>query len=120
MTKEELAKAFQTDFKKTQGALSEVISHNRTLDSLLVQDLMEGDYNKLEEHIELSKLIMEGVKGFNELYKNTPAVISAIEKLSSAGNKDEKKVSLADIMGDIDDEDDDSDDSEKEVENKTK
>lgn len=81
MKKEELLKSFEADFKKSQGALVEVLSHNREIDALIVNDLMSGDYTRLEEHIEISKIIMDGVKGFNELYKNTPIVLDNVSKL---------------------------------------
>ncbi len=81
MNKEELIEAFQKDFKKSQGALEEVIEHNRRIDNILVEDLAQGDFKKLEEHIEITKLIVDGVKAFNDLYKNVPVVLSAIGEL---------------------------------------
>ena len=105
MTKEDLLKKFTEDFNKTRGALAEVLDHNRQIDGTLVQSLIEEDYERLEEHIEISKIITDGVKGFNELYKNTPAVLEAISKVKTDGDKDETPaLSLADLMAD-DDED---------------
>ena len=101
MTKEELIKKFTEDFNKTRGALTEIIDHNRKIDESLVYSLLEDDFGKLEEHIEISKIISDGVKGFNELYKNTPAVLEAINKLSDDQNKPKKKsVSIEDLMKD--------------------
>ncbi len=107
MTKEELLKKFTEDFNKTRGALAEVLDHNRKIDDSLVLSLLDDDFGKLEEHIEISKIITDGVKGFNELYKNTPAVLESIAKMDS--KKDDKKpsISLADILSE------DSEDSEK-------
>lgn len=100
MTKEELLKNFTEDFKNVKGALSEVLEHNRQIDATLVQDLMEGDFAKLEEHTEISKLIMDGVKGFNELYKTIPSTLESIEKLSGDENG-KGKVSLQDMMKEL-------------------
>ena len=102
MTKSELLKSFEDDFKKTQGALSEILDHNRAIDATLVEDLLQHDHNKLEEHIEISKIIMDGVKGFNDLYKNAPAVLESIDKLP---DEDKKKsgTSLEDVMKNLED-----------------
>ena len=101
MKKEELLQQFEEDFKKTQGALSEIIEHNRSIDNVLVEDLLQEDFKRLEEHIEISKLIMDGVKGFNELYKNTSSILDSINKLPDSDKK-ESKSSLESIMKDLD------------------
>jgi len=101
MTKDELLKSFEDDFKKTQGALSEILEHNRAIDATLVEDLLLHDHNKLEEHIEISKIIMDGVKGFNELYKNAPAVLESIDKLPE-DNKKKGAASLEEVMQNLD------------------
>lgn len=106
MTKDELLKQFTEDFKKTQGALAEVLEHNRAIDGTLVDDLILGDNRSINEHIEISKLIMEGVKGFNDLYKNTPAVLESISKMVDGEDSTKPKKSLVDIMNDMDDKDD--------------
>lgn len=104
MTKEELLEKFTEDFNKTRGALAEVLDHNRRIDGTLVQTLLQDDFGKLEEHIEISKIITDGVKGFNELYKNTPAVLEAISKITDeGGDKDKPAISLADMMKDDED-----------------
>jgi len=101
MTKEELLEQFTADFKKTRGALQEVLEHNRAIDDTLVEDLLLHDHNKLEEHIEISKIIMDGVKGFNDLYKNAPIVLDSISKITE--KKEEKsKVSIEDLMKNLD------------------
>ena len=103
MTKTELLESFEKDFKKTQGALSEILEHNRAIDGTLVEELMQGDHNKLEEHIEISKIIMDGVKGFNELYKNAPAVLDSINKIPGKDETQGKK-SLSELMSEIEEE----------------
>jgi hypothetical protein len=100
MTKSELLESFEKDFKKTQGALSEILEHNRAIDGTLVEELMQGDHNKLEEHIEISKIIMDGVKGFNDLYSNAPKVLEGINKIPGKDDNKDKK-SLADLMCEI-------------------
>jgi len=112
MTKEELLKQFTEDFKKTRGALQEVLEHNRAIDDTLIEDLMQHDHGKLEEHIEISKIIMDGVKGFNDLYKNAPIVLDNINKIPEKV-KDEKKVSIADLMNNLDDSKEDKEDKSK-------
>lgn len=102
MTKEDLLEQFKKDFEKTQGALSEILAHNREIDSTLVDDLIEGDHGKIEEHIEISKLILDGVKGFNDLYKNAPIVLENINKMTDPDSKDKNKPSLSDIMKNLD------------------
>ena len=82
MNKKDLLKNFTEDFKKSKGALEEVLDHNRMIDGLLIQDLSEGDFKKLEEHIEITRLIVDGDKSFNELYKNVPSVLESIDKLT--------------------------------------
>ncbi|RKY53277.1 MAG: hypothetical protein DRP93_06815 [Candidatus Neomarinimicrobiota bacterium] len=102
MNKEELLNSFVEDFNKSKGALTEVLTHNRAIDALLVEDLQEGDFKKLEEHIEITKLIVDGVKSFNDLYANAPKVIDAIDGLVEAEKNSKSKTSLKDIMGDLD------------------
>jgi len=101
MKKNELSKNYIEDFNASKGALSEVLSHNRAVDAKLVEDLIEGDFKKLEEHIEITKLILDATKNFNELYKNAPSVISSISALQDEVEKKEKS-SLDEIMKDID------------------
>ena len=100
MKKSELSKGYIEDFNASKGALNEVLEHNRKIDNLLVEDLLEGDFKKLEEHLEITKLILDATKNFNELYKNAPSVVSAIEGLQDDTPK--KSSSLKDIMEDID------------------
>ena len=103
MTKEELLEQFNIDFKKTQGALTEVLEHNRAIDDTLLDDLVDGEHGKIEEHIEISKIIMSGVKGFNELYANAPKVLESIDKLPEEGSGDKKpKIDLAEVLNNID------------------
>ena len=101
MTKDKLLEDFSSDFKKSQGALIEILEHNRAIDANIVEDLLQGDYTRLEEHIEISKIIMKGVEGFNDLYKNTPYVLENVGKLPEKTEK-KTKVVLADIMKEID------------------
>lgn len=98
MKKEELLKGLSEDFNKTRGAISEIIDHNRALDRSLVEELSEGDYARLEEHIEISKLIMDGVKSFNELYKNISGSIESISKIKSDKKESKSKDLLKDLM----------------------
>jgi hypothetical protein len=44
MKKEEFLKNYQSDFNKARGAINEIISHNRMIDTQLVQDLEQGDF----------------------------------------------------------------------------
>lgn len=100
ITKSNVLADFAADLKKSRGALIEVLDHNRVIDKNIVNDLIQGDYTRLEEHIEISKIIMDGVKGFNDLYKNTPQVLDSISKLPD-DNKSKAKVSLSDVMGEL-------------------
>jgi len=100
MNKEKLLKSISEDFQKTRGAISEVIDHNRKLDADLVEELSDGDYSRLEEHIEISKLIMDGVKSFNELYKNIPSSIESIGKIKQDKKENKSKDLLKDLMKD--------------------
>ncbi len=119
MTKEELLEKFSEDFSKTRGALGELIDHNRTIDSTLVEDLLVGDFEKLEEHIEISKIISNGIKGFNELYRNAPIVLDSINKMPDEGDsKKDDGVSLADIMSSLGEDDKDDKDEKPEEESK--
>jgi mevalonate kinase len=106
--KKQLSKKFEQDFSKSRAALEEIIDHNRNIDSHLVNDLIQGDFKKLEEHIEISKLILDGVKASNELYKQS---IDILKNLEGMGGEETKKSSLADIMKSLDE--DDEDDEEK-------
>lgn len=102
MTKEELLEHFQKDFLLTQGALSEILEHNRSIDTNFVDALSQGDTNQLEEHIELSKLILDGVKGFNELYRNAPIVLENINKMQDREGKAKDEPTLAEVMASLD------------------
>jgi len=87
MKKEEMLKKFEEDFAKSRGALQEIIDHNRQVDSMLVLDLSNQNFERLEEHIELSKLILDGVKNMNELYKQSIDVIRSAEKLPEESSR---------------------------------
>jgi len=100
MNKEELLKSLSKDFDKTRGAITEIIDHNRVLDKELVEELITGDYSRLEEHIEISKLIMDGVKSFNELYKNIPNSLETISKIKQDKKENKSKNLLEDLMKD--------------------
>ena len=105
MKKEELLKKFEDDFRKSRAALEEVIDHNRNIDAQLVNDLMEKDFRVLEEHIEISKLIIDGVKNSNELYKQSIDILKNMEKIPE---KDDKpKESILDKLMKEDEEDKD-------------
>jgi len=100
MNKEELLESLSKDFNKTRGAIAEIIDHNRILDKELVEELITGDYSRLEEHIEISKLIMDGVKSFNELYKNIPNSLESISKIKQDKKENKSKNLLEDLMKD--------------------
>jgi mevalonate kinase len=100
--KKQISKKFEEDFNKSRAALEEIIDHNRSIDAQLVNDLSQGDFKKLEEHIEISKLILDGVKATNELYKQS---IDILKNLDNIPGKEEKKSTLSDIMKTLDDED---------------
>ena len=99
--KKDFLKKHREDFDKTRGALQEIIDHNRTIDAMIVQDLEQYDFKKLEEHIEITKLILEGVKATNDLYKQSVDILKNAESIPDA--KTEKKSVLADIMKDLED-----------------
>ncbi len=98
MNKKEILNEFAEDFAKSRGALQEVISHNRTIDTELVKDLQEGNFKSLEEHIEISKIIMSGVKEMTELFKNIPKILQDIEMIQEGEEK--QKINLNDLMSD--------------------
>jgi len=102
MNKEKILADFTADFKKAKGAIEEILEHNRAIDGFLVEDLTQGDYNKLEEHIEISKIILDGIKSFNDLYKNAPAVLESIDKLPG-DDKKKTGTSLEDVMKKLED-----------------
>ena len=106
MTKTELLNNFATDFDLLRGALTETLSHNRDIDGSLVEDLSEGDFKKLEEHVEVSKIIMDSVKSMTELYKNAPTIIENIDKLPEEKKAKPEGSSLADLMGTLEAEED--------------
>ena len=100
MSKKVFKELLKEDFFKARGALSEIIDHNRIIDSQLLQDLTQGDFKKLEEHIEISKMIIEGVKAFNELYKQNLENIKRLETLPESSSEKESPESskLLEIM----------------------
>ena len=100
MKKEELLKSLDEDFSKTRGAILEIIDHNRVIDRSIVEEMSEGDFSRLEEHIEISKLIMDGVKGFNELYKNISNTIEGINKIKTDKKENKSKDILKELLND--------------------
>jgi len=110
MTKKELLDNFAEDFDLLRGALTETLSHNRNIDGTLVDDLSEGDFKKLEEHTEISKIIMDSVKSMTELYKNAPVIIENIDALKEEKPKKEEGSSLADLMSTLSEEGDGKED----------
>jgi chemotaxis regulatin CheY-phosphate phosphatase CheZ len=92
MKKEEFIAKSEEDFRKSRGALEEVIEHNRNIDAQLVNDLMQSDFKKLEEHIEISKLIMDGIKASNELYKQGIEILKNTDKIPDKDNKPKTSV----------------------------
>ena len=99
--KKDFLKKHKEDFDKSRGALQEIISHNRSVDTMIMQDLEQFDFKRLEEHIEITKLILEGVKATNELNKQSVDILKNAESIPEA--KAEKKSVLADIMKDLED-----------------
>ena len=99
--REELLKKYSEDFRKSRAALEEVIDHNRNIDAQLVNELMESNFTKLEEHIEISKLIVDGVKNTNELYKQSIDILKNMEKIPDK-DKGPKESVLDKLMKDDD------------------
>jgi len=96
---------YYEDFSKARGAINEIVHHNRNIDFLLIQDLEDGDFKKLEEHIEITKLIMDGVKSLNELYNNVPKIIENLNKLPDLSEIDDdkkNKKNIADLLNSFD------------------
>ena len=91
MDKKELQNWFENDFKKSKGALNEIIDHNRHVDAIILEDLKLGNFKSLEEHMVISQLILDSVKATTELYKHASGIIENINKL------EEKKTSKVDI-----------------------
>jgi len=87
MKKNELLKTFTEDFDKLRGSLNEQISHNRKIDGELVEDLSDGNFKQLEEHVEISKLILDSVKAMTELYKSAPSIIKSTQDLEEEVKK---------------------------------
>jgi hypothetical protein len=100
MTKKEFLDNFKHDFNKSRGSLQEIIEHNRIIDAQLVKDLEIGDFKRLEEHIEISKLMMDGVKSMNDLYANVPKVMENLDKLSDDNKDDKPSINIDDLIKD--------------------
>jgi hypothetical protein len=100
MTKKEFLDNFKQDFNKSRGSLQEIIEHNRVIDMQLVKDLEIGDFKKLEEHIEISRLMMDGVKSMNDLYANVPKIMENLDKLSDDNKGDKPSINIDDLLKD--------------------
>lgn len=62
----------EQDFMKQRAALLSMIEDNMKIDKEVMDMLKENDFSLLEEHTELSKIIVQAVKELSELYKHAP------------------------------------------------
>jgi len=116
--KNKLLKKYEEDFEKMRSAALEIVSFNRSIDATLVNSLTQDDFSKLEEHIEVSKLITTGIKAFNDMYTNMPGILKGMG-VDEEEEDIESKVSLADIINGIESEEDkESEESEEKFKNK--
>ena len=67
-----IAQKHLEDFDKQRQTLIDIINKNKEVDDDIVENLMESDFSLLEEHIELTKVLVSAVKELSELYKNKP------------------------------------------------
>jgi len=97
MKKGDFVKNFEEDFKKSKGALAEIIEHNRIITNTLMQDLNAGDFKRIEEFVMLNQMVLDGVKASNDLYKQALDILKNIDKIPEKELK-EKSSKLEEIM----------------------
>ena len=73
----------EKDFMKQREALLSMIDDNMKIDKEVMGMLKENDFSLLEEHTELSKIIVQAVKELSDLYKHAPKEDSKPKKAIS-------------------------------------
>lgn len=94
MTKDGLKEQLQKDLKTSQGALREIIEHNRVINKNLVDQMEELDFSLLEEYGMITKGILDSVKLLNEINSITPKTIKDIDSVQEA----KKGINLGDLI----------------------
>lgn len=92
--KEELKDQLQKDLKTSQGALREIIAHNRVINHQLVQNMEDGDFSLLEEYGLVTKGILDSVKLLNEVNAITPKTIKDIDSV----REEKQSINLGDLI----------------------
>ena len=99
MKKDELNDNIESDVNKMRGALLEMISNNRSLNSDLVDQMNSSDFNLIEEYNLLSKSILEAVKALTDIHSQTPKILKGIQEVP----ENKPKIDLKKLMDDTDD-----------------
>ena len=94
MKKEDLKEALQKDLSTSQGALREIIEHNRIVNKSLVEQMTDGDFTLLEEYGIITKGILDSVKLLNEINSVAPKTIKDINTVQ----EEKKGINLRDLI----------------------
>lgn len=81
MKKDELKDNISEDVNKLRGAMLELISNNRSLNTELVDQMAAGDFKLLEEYNLLSKSILDAAKVLTDIHAQTPKILNDINKV---------------------------------------
>jgi len=96
--KQELKEQLQKDLMTSQGALREIITNNRLINSKLTEDMLTGDFSLLEEYGIITKAILESVKLLNDVNAIAPKTIKDIDSVQEG----KKEINLADLIDEDD------------------
>jgi len=92
--KTEILDNFSVDLDKCRGAALEIMSHNRSINEELVQQMIDGDFSLLEEYNILTKSILDSVKLLTDIHSQTPKIIKDIDNIEEK----KEKINLQDLI----------------------
>ena len=102
MDKKKFKQKYLDDFEKMRGALLAQIKNNQKLDEEIISRFAEEDYTLLEEHAQLSKIILDSTKVLSDAYKLAPQILDDIEETK----EEPKKLDINKIMDELSDDED--------------
>ena len=94
--KEKLLNNTQSDMDISRGAMLEIISHNRKINKILVEQMEEENFALLEEYTAITKGILDAAKLITDINSQTPKTVKEIEKIQ----EQKKSINLDDLVQD--------------------
>jgi hypothetical protein len=81
--KEELHEEFAEDSLKVRGALREILSNNRSINTKLIDQMTQGDMSQIEEYTMIVKGILDASKLLTEMNSAAPKTVKEIDSIKN-------------------------------------